>query len=226
MSHGSHGLARVLSYFYLTHGPLFEVEDGTRIYHDVYAFTDNVRVKARVIEPAIIRARLHECLIGRADTWYREKLDRLMRLGLKVDLNGVEEWCKILETQFGDPISQSLYRFEPLYQPTGHRETHQGYSLEVRDKMLSFLHGIQERFERFANETSDRHDDDSEEQMPQPLDNTDQTTTNGDSIKPSNEETFVEINPELISIDFSKPCDKEPCFEAGPTRRTHFCQSP
>jgi hypothetical protein len=128
----------------------------------------------------------------------------------------VEEWCKVLETQFRDPISQSLYRFEPLHQPTGHREIRQGYSLEVRDRISSVLRGTQERFERFADKTSDRYDDDSEEQMPQPLDNADQTTTNGDSVKPSNEETCVEINPELISVDFSKCCDEETCFEADP----------
>jgi hypothetical protein len=64
------------------------VEDGIRIYYNVYAFIGNARVKARIIETAIIRARLHECLVGRAVTWYEEKLDHLMRVGLKVDLNG------------------------------------------------------------------------------------------------------------------------------------------
>jgi hypothetical protein len=95
-------------------GPLVEVKDKVQVYRNVFSFTNRLRVKAHFMDLRILRERLDECLLGRADTWYNQELDHLRRIGLRADETGITEWCKALETRFRQPPGQSLRILEAL----------------------------------------------------------------------------------------------------------------
>lgn len=86
-----------------------KVRDDKQIYHNVFSFTNRVRVKAISID--VLAENLESCLLGKADHWYTEELGHLSRLGLR---NSVEEWCKALEARFRDSPSRALAMLESL----------------------------------------------------------------------------------------------------------------
>ena len=83
-----------------------------RVYHNVFSFTNRLRVKAAAMDVAQLRAGLDACLLGRADKWYTEELEHLERVGLRADENGIEEWCRALENRFRDPPGKALSALE------------------------------------------------------------------------------------------------------------------
>ncbi|KAI9885632.1 MAG: T-complex protein 1 subunit beta [Watsoniomyces obsoletus] len=71
-----------------------ETKDNDQVYHNVYSFTNRVRVKSATMDAAVLRRNLDSCLRGRAETWYTEQLTDLQRIGLHPDPAGVTQWCK------------------------------------------------------------------------------------------------------------------------------------
>ncbi len=82
------------------------------VYQNVFSFTNRVQVKATMMEPATVHQNLDACLLGQADKWYTEELSHIQQVSLRLDTNGVEEWCKALEQRFQDPPSKSLTMLE------------------------------------------------------------------------------------------------------------------
>ena len=87
-------------------------DERDRIYRNVFSFTNRLRVKASTMDVAQLRSGLDACLLGRADKWYTEELEHLQRVGLRADKNGIEEWCRALETRFRDPPGKALAALE------------------------------------------------------------------------------------------------------------------
>ena len=69
-----------------------EIRNGCRLYHDVHSFTQRLQA----IDTSMLRQNLKICLLGKTDRWYME-LSHTARLKLK---EGIEQWCKALESQF------------------------------------------------------------------------------------------------------------------------------
>lgn len=95
-------------------GPMVEVRDKVQIYHNVFSFTNRLKVKAQFVKVRHMRERLDECLLGRADTWYNQELNHLQRVGLRADGDGIKEWCNALEARFRQPPGQSLRQLEAV----------------------------------------------------------------------------------------------------------------
>ena len=92
-----------------------ESKDGTQVFHNVWAFTNRVRVKASTPETSrLIRENLDTCLIGKAERWHTEELNNIYRSGLRNDPQGIELWCKALEDRFRESPGTSLSRLESL----------------------------------------------------------------------------------------------------------------
>ena len=106
--------ARDIGYFDPSDGEAVEVKENHQIYRNVFSFTNRLRVKASTMDTAILRQNIDSCLLGKANTWYSEELAHLSRVGLRNDINGVEEWCKALEARFRDPPGKSLALLEKI----------------------------------------------------------------------------------------------------------------
>ena len=85
-----------------------EGKDNYNTYHNIFSFTNRVRVKATTMDPAALRQNLNACLLGAAEHWYINKLAHLSRIGLRNDTDGVKEWCDALKARFRDSPGKSL----------------------------------------------------------------------------------------------------------------------
>ena len=106
--------ARDIGYFDPAPGPAIEVKDNHNIYHNVFSFTNRLRVKATTMDPTVLRQNLDSCLLGAAENWYTNELAHLSRIGLRNDNDGVKEWCNALEARFRDSPSKSLVALEAI----------------------------------------------------------------------------------------------------------------
>ena len=88
--------------------PPVDVKDSHNIYHNVFSFTNRLRVKVASMDPAVLRQNIESCLLGAADDWYTNQLNHVFRVGLRSDNNGVKEWCDALEARFRDSPGKSL----------------------------------------------------------------------------------------------------------------------
>lgn len=52
-----------------------ESKNNYNIYHNVFSFTNRLRVKATSMDAAVLRQNLDACLLGAADNWYTNQLD-------------------------------------------------------------------------------------------------------------------------------------------------------
>ena len=106
--------ARDIGYFDPAPGPAIEVKDNHNIYHNVFSFTNRLRVKATTMDPTVLQQNLDSCLLGAAENWYTNELAHLSRIGLRNDNDGVKEWCNALEARFRDSPSKSLVALEAI----------------------------------------------------------------------------------------------------------------
>ena len=88
-----------------------ETTDNKTIYHNVFSFTERLRVKKGGIDAVEIAQNLDQCLLGKADRWYTSELSDLGRAGLKTNL---ELWCKELEKRFREAPGVALSKLESL----------------------------------------------------------------------------------------------------------------
>ena len=88
--------------------PAIEVKENHNIYHNVYSFTNRLRVKADTMDVALLRQNLDACLLGAAEQWYTNELSHVFRVGLRNDQNKLKEWCDALEARFRDSPGKSL----------------------------------------------------------------------------------------------------------------------
>ena len=58
--------------------PVEPVKDHN-IYHNVFSFTNRLRVKSTTMDVALLRQNLDACLLGAADTWYNTELNHPTR---------------------------------------------------------------------------------------------------------------------------------------------------
>lgn len=91
-----------------------EAKDSHNVYHNVFSFTNRLRVKSITMDAALLRQNLDSCLLGTADDWYTNQLSNLARSGLRNDPDGVTQWCDALETRFQDSPSKSLSLLEAV----------------------------------------------------------------------------------------------------------------
>ena len=106
--------ARDIGYFDPTSGPAVEVKDNHNVYHNVFSFTNRLRVKVTSMDATILRQNLDSCLLGTAEHWYTNELTHISRVGLRNDPDGVKEWCDALESRFRDSPSKSLAALEAV----------------------------------------------------------------------------------------------------------------
>ena len=78
----------------------------------MFSFTNYLRVKALNRNASKLRRNLNLCLLGKAKVGYTKQLPDPFWIGLGKDCNGVEEWCKALETKFkGSPaVTLNAYK--------------------------------------------------------------------------------------------------------------------
>ena len=91
-----------------------EVKDTHNIYHNVFSFTNRLRVKATTMDGTLLRQNIESCLLGAADDWYTNQLTHLSRIGLRDSANGVNLWCEALEARFRDSPGRSLSLLEAI----------------------------------------------------------------------------------------------------------------
>lgn len=91
-----------------------EVKDTHNVYHNVFGFTNRLRVKATTMDAATLRQNIESCLLGAADDWYTNQLTHISRVGLRNDPDGVKEWCDALEARFRDSPGKSLTLLESV----------------------------------------------------------------------------------------------------------------
>ena len=94
--------------------PAIEVKENHNIYHNVYSFTNRLRVKADTMDVALLRQNLDACLLGSAEQWYTNELSHVIRVGLRNDQNALKEWCDALESRFRDSPGKSLSIVEAI----------------------------------------------------------------------------------------------------------------
>lgn len=94
--------------------PAIEVKDHHNVYHNVFSFTNRLRVKVTTMDAAALRQNLDSCLLGAADDWYTNQLTHLSRVGLRNSADGVKEWCDALEARFRDSPGKSLTLLEMI----------------------------------------------------------------------------------------------------------------
>lgn len=94
--------------------PAIEVKDHHNVYHNVFSFTNRLRVKVTTMDAAVLRQNLDTCLLGAADDWYTNQLTHLSRVGLRdsAGSDGIKEWCDALEARFRDSPGKSLTLLE------------------------------------------------------------------------------------------------------------------
>ena len=68
-----------------------EVKETHNIYHNVFSFTNQLRVKVTSIDAATLCQNIESCLLGAADDWYTNQLTHISRIGLRNDPDGVKE---------------------------------------------------------------------------------------------------------------------------------------
>ena len=105
---------RDVGYFDPGPGMPIEVKDNHNVYHNVFSFTNRLRVKATTMDSAVLRQNLDACLLGAAEHWYTNELAHLSRIGLRNDTDGVKEWCNALEARFRDSPGKSLATLEAV----------------------------------------------------------------------------------------------------------------
>lgn len=91
-----------------------EVKETHNVYHNVFSFTNRLRVKATTMDPIMLRQNVESCLLGAADDWYTNQLTHISRVGLRNDPDGVKEWCDALEARFRDSPGKSLTLLESV----------------------------------------------------------------------------------------------------------------
>ena len=94
--------------------PAIDVKENHNVYHNVYSFTNRLRVKVDSMDAALLRQNLDSCLLGSVEQWYINELSHVFRVGLRNDQNGVKEWCDALETRFRDSPGRSLSIVEAI----------------------------------------------------------------------------------------------------------------
>ena len=94
--------------------PAIEVKENHNIYHNVFSFTNRLRVKADTMDVALLRQNLDACLLGAAEQWYTNELSHVIRVGLRNDQNNLKEWCDALEARFRDSPGKSLSIVEAI----------------------------------------------------------------------------------------------------------------
>ena len=87
--------------------------DGKTIYHNVFAFTNRLRVKASTDQNAssLIAKNLDQTLLGKAQRWFTEEISDTTRAGLQTN---IELWCKELENRFREAPGIALAKLERL----------------------------------------------------------------------------------------------------------------
>ncbi len=95
-------------------GPAIEVKENHNVYHNVFSFTNRLRVKVTTIDAATLRQNVDSCLLGAAEHWYTNELTHISRVGLRNDPDGVKEWCDALEGRFRESPGKSLAALEAV----------------------------------------------------------------------------------------------------------------
>ena len=57
-----------------SNSPPVEIKDTHQIYHNIYSFTQHLRVKTDTMDISILRNLIDQCLLEKADTWYTQEL--------------------------------------------------------------------------------------------------------------------------------------------------------
>ncbi|KAI0997352.1 hypothetical protein K3495_g10831 [Podosphaera aphanis] len=89
-----------------------EVKESYNIYHNVFSFTNRLRVKATSPEFASLARHIDTCLLGNANAWYTKQIDNTTRIGLRH--SSVENWCNMLEKRFRNPPGKALAALEVM----------------------------------------------------------------------------------------------------------------
>ena len=84
---------------------MVETRDKVQVYHNVFSFTNRLKVKAQSVNVRNMRERLDECFLRRADTWrvHMLELNHLQRLGLRADGDGKGNGAMRWRPDLGNP---------------------------------------------------------------------------------------------------------------------------
>ena len=68
-----------------------EAKDGYNVYHNVFSFTNRLRVKESIIDAAFLRQNIESYLLGTADDWYSNQISYISCISLRNNPNSVKE---------------------------------------------------------------------------------------------------------------------------------------
>ena len=90
-----------------------ETQDGKTVYHNVFSFTNRLRVKAATDANAsmAMAKNLDQCLLGKAERWFTEEISNTTRAGLQTS---TDLWCAELEARFREAPGIALAKLERL----------------------------------------------------------------------------------------------------------------
>ena len=75
---------------------------------------NQLQVKASNKDASKLCKNFNSYLLGKAKKWYTEQLPGSFQIGLRKNRNGVEEWCKALETKFKGSPAMSLNAYKMM----------------------------------------------------------------------------------------------------------------
>ena len=79
--------------------PSVEVKDNYNVFHNVFSFTQKLRVRATTPSATPLQQNVENCLLGSAERWFTEELNDLSRTGLRFS-PGIQVWCSTSESRF------------------------------------------------------------------------------------------------------------------------------
>lgn len=87
-------------------------QGNATVWRNVYLFIEAVQHNAVAGREPVVRANLHTCLKGIAQTWYAEELEETTRLAFRFAPNGLKLWTEYLTTRFKDAMTTALKKLQ------------------------------------------------------------------------------------------------------------------
>ena len=91
---------------------MIKIKNNYNIYHNIFSFTQRLRMIIIDEMAFVITKNLHFCLMNIADSWYINELNDDFRRIYKIGF--IQQWCIVLEKRFKKSANQALIKFHQV----------------------------------------------------------------------------------------------------------------
>ncbi len=107
--------AKDIGFFDPNHIGLFiETKDSDDVCRNVFVFTKQLRAKAVIFDPAVLRQNIEQCRHGKVLIQHIYELEPIARLELCLSPHGVDAWYEALENRFCPNAGDALIELERM----------------------------------------------------------------------------------------------------------------